>query len=54
MKKTYLKPALEIVSVDTQLPIAISFDGDNGWTEVQDECDSDVVEALCRTIIVTY
>lgn len=54
MKKTYLKPTLEIVSVDTQLPIAISFDGDSGWGEVQDECNDDVIQALSRTIIVTY
>ena len=55
MKKTYIKPVSEIVNVSVQQPIAVSFDEDgNGWADVQDDCNGDVIQALSRTMMVTF
>ena len=51
MKKKYIKPVSEIVNVGLQLPIASS--GDE-WESTLEDCNDDVIQALSRTIIVTY
>ena len=49
MKKTYIKPELEMVNVGVQLPIAAS--SSDEWDMTLEECDDEVIQALSRTMM---